>query len=377
MKRQRISVNSTAGLGSRAMARALLLPRFAVTTALVCCMAFIAPLAGCSQGNSGQEQGSTAAASAGSSAIEGVDESSLAELSWTGSPSVEVNDNSPEFTDDELSLPAGTEEYGKLDEEKRCTTAMACVGEETMSNEKRGAISSVHPTGWVQASYSFLSSDHLYERCHLIAYCLTAENANKRNLITGTHYLNISGMLPYEEEVLNYVRDTSNHVIYEVTPVFEGDDLVAKGVHMQAQSVEDDGAGVSFNVFCFNVEPGIIIDYATGESEEAQGSTSSTGGSYSYSSSGGSSSYTYSKRSSSSSSSTLDNSSASGKSGSSSANGSDDSVQSYVLNTSSKKFHKPGCSGAQNMLEKNKKSYEGIRAELIDQGYSPCGICKP
>ncbi len=181
-----------------------------------------------------------------------------------------VNDNDPGFTDEELVV-SDLEYYSPLDSLGRCGRTIACVGEESMPTEERGEIGMIHPSGWHTVKYSGLvDGNYLYNRCHLIGYQLTGENANECNLITGTRYLNVEGMLPFENEVADYVDETGNHVLYEVTPYFEGDNLVASGVYMRAESIEDDGAGVSFYVYCFNVQPGITIDYATGESALAE-----------------------------------------------------------------------------------------------------------
>lgn len=189
---------------------------------------------------------------------------------------VTVAGNEPSFTDAELDRAqsaarsdAGYEDYSPLDMLGRCGTAEACLGPETMPTDKRGSISAVHPSGWQSVRYDFVDGESLYNRCHLIAFSLAGENANERNLITGTRYLNVEGMLPFENEMADYVRATGNRVLLRATPVFVGDELVARGVHLEAQSVEDNGAGVSFSVFCYNVQPGIDIDYATGESWRA------------------------------------------------------------------------------------------------------------
>ena len=180
----------------------------------------------------------------------------------------------PSFSDEELTrAAAGTfEDYSELDGLGRCGAALACVGAETMptEDEERESISSIHPTGWEQAEYDFVDGGVLYNRCHLIAWALSAENDNELNLITGTRYLNVEGMLPFETQILEYIEQTGNHVLYRVTPLFEGDELVARGVQLEAWSVEDEGAGICFNVYCYNVQPGVEIDYLTGESEAAE-----------------------------------------------------------------------------------------------------------
>lgn len=187
---------------------------------------------------------------------------------YDGSPYTAIDGNQPSFTEEELTT-VSYETYGDLDALGRCTIAEACIGQDLMPTEKRESISSVRPTGWVQNAYDFVDGQSLYNRCHLIGFQLTGENANECNLITGTRYMNVDGMLPFENLVADYIHETNNHVLYRVTPVFEGDDLVAQGVQMEAYSVEDGGDGVCFNVFCYNVQPGVEIDYATGENWEA------------------------------------------------------------------------------------------------------------
>ncbi len=186
---------------------------------------------------------------------------------WEGQPYVYVNGNMPFFTAKEITAEA-FENYSPLDEYGRVGVATACLGSETMpkEGEERGDISDVKPTGWAQEKYNFIDNGWLYNRCHLIAWSLSAENANEENLMTGTRYLNIEGMWPVEETVMWYLRENpQNHVMYRVTPVFEGKNLLASGVLMEAFSVEDSGAGVQFCVYCYNVEPNIEIDYTTGE----------------------------------------------------------------------------------------------------------------
>ena len=176
----------------------------------------------------------------------------------------------PSFSLEEMArAKEGTfKEFHQLDKLGRVTWAFACVGTETLGTGKRGDISRIHPTGWRQARYDFVSGESLYNRCHLIAWSLCGENANRRNLMTGTRYLNEEGMLPFEEHILRYIKKTGNHVIYRVRPIYNEDELVARGVHMEAASVEDDGESLTFNVFCYNVQPNVVIDYATGASSE-------------------------------------------------------------------------------------------------------------
>ncbi len=184
---------------------------------------------------------------------------------YAGSPFVEINQNIPEFDEADMSTTS-FERYSSLDFRGRCGVAYANIGQDLMPTEERGSISSVTPSGWNNKKYDNVDQGYLYNRCHLIGYQLSGENANEKNLITGTRYLNVDGMLPLENMVAEYVKETGNHVLYRVTPIFEGSNLVASGVQMEAKSVEDDGVGVQFNVYCYNVQPGIEIDYATGES---------------------------------------------------------------------------------------------------------------
>lgn len=270
---------------------------------------------------------------------------------YDGEPYVVIDDNEPNFTEEELQ-PEAYETYGTLDALGRCSIAEASIGEGLMPTEKRGAIGQVKPTGWHTVKYDMVEGKYLYNRCHLIGYQLTAENANEENLITGTRYMNTEGMLPFENMVADYIKETGNHVMYRVTPVFEGENLVASGVQMEAESVEDQGADLSFNVYVYNVQPGVEIDYKTGESWEANELLPAS-----------------------------KNSDKAGNavSGTASDKDSSDPVseQTYILNTSSKKFHKESCSGVKSMKEKNKKVYTGKREEVIEQGYAPCGNCHP
>ena len=184
---------------------------------------------------------------------------------YSGQPYVAVNNNVPFFSDADLT-DVSFESYGDLDALGRCSVAYASVGTDTMPTEKRGNIGQVKPTGWHTVKYDIVDGKYLYNRCHLIGYQLTAENANKNNLITGTRYLNVDGMLLFENMVADYIKETNNHVLYRVTPIFTGDNLLADGVLMEAESVEDNGEGISYNVFCYNVQPGVKIDYVTGDS---------------------------------------------------------------------------------------------------------------
>ncbi|MBE6591019.1 MAG: hypothetical protein E7646_03185 [Ruminococcaceae bacterium] len=246
---------------------------------------------------------------------------------YKGSPYEAIGDNVPEF--DKLT-DKSYEYYGELDELGRCTVTHACIGRDIMPTEDRESIGMIKPSGWQTAKYDFVDGKYLYNRCHLIGFQLAGENANEKNLITGTRSMNVLGMLPFENLVADYVRETSNHVMYRVTPVFSGDELVARGVRMEGFSVEDEGEGVCFDVFVFNVETGVIIDYSDGSNRLAPqvSRSASTEG-------------------------------------------------EYVLNLSSKKIHLPQCSGVESMREENKRLFTGDIRELTEQGYTPCGICKP
>lgn len=258
---------------------------------------------------------------------------------------VKINDNIPNFTEEE-KIPVSFELYGELDKLNRCTVVYACIGKDLMPTEEREPIGSVKPTGWHLIKYDCIEDLYLYNRCHLIGYQLSGENANTQNLVTGTRYMNVKGMLPFENKVAEYVKKTGNHVLYRVTPIFEGDNLLCLGVQMEAWSVEDNGKGVCFHVFCYNVQPGIGIDYETGESWEIvelemEGNTGET----------------------------------SGEAGS---NTEQDAVKCrYILNTNTGKFHYSDCSSVTKMKESNKKEFTGSRQEAIENGYEPCGNCKP
>ena len=277
-------------------------------------------------------------------------------------PYVYVNDGEPTFTDEQRAAEPGHEHYGELDELGRCTAAFAVVGPETQPTEKRGSIGEVRPSGWQMAKYDFVEGKYLFNRCHLLGYQLTGENANERNLITGTRYLNVQGMLPFENAVADYVDATGNHVLMAVMPVFEGSELVARGVHMMAESVEDGGEGVAFNVFCYNVQPGVVIDYGTGESmlEEDATPLPDVSGAES----------------------APDTASEGAGAGEASEKGATGSAEGkgtteYVLNTNSKKFHLPSCSSVDQMSPKNREDVEDTRENLIAKGYDPCKRCNP
>ena len=260
---------------------------------------------------------------------------------FSGNPWTPINDNKPAFTEEEITTE-GYEFYSELDNLGRCGYVMACVGTEMMPTEDRGDIGSIKPTGWVQKQYdgNLVSGGNLYNRCHLIGFQLTGENANKKNLITGTRYMNWDGMVEFENMIADYVKETGNHVMYRVTPMFYENELVARGVHMEAYSVEDNGEGISFNVYAYNVQPGITIDYATGESW-LSGEEGGNAGNEEQ---------------------TPDN------------NGGEEGPK-YILNTSSKKVHIPTCGSVSTMVDKNKQEYNGELADILSQGYAKCGAC--
>lgn len=275
---------------------------------------------------------------------------------FSGEPYVVIDGNEPAFAEEDL-VTDSYESYSELDGLGRCGAAVANIGQDLMPTEKRGAIGQVKPTGWHSVQYDWVDGKSLYNRCHLIGYQLTAENANEKNLITGTRYMNVDGMLPFENMVADYIKETGNHVLYRVTPVFEGSNLVADGVQMEAKSVEDDGEGICFHVFVYNVQPGVTIDYATGESHASDEDEASN------------ESYASDKKKASNENDTSMEKDAS--------DGKPDEVQDYVLNTNSHKFHRPSCSGVKSIKKTNREDYSGTRADLIDQGYEPCKSCKP
>ena len=258
---------------------------------------------------------------------------------YSGQTYEEVNDNVPYFTSNDLTQTV-FERYSDLDEYGRCGQAYANICPELMPTEERGEIGMIKPSGWHTVKYpDVIEDNYLYNRCHLIGFQLAGENANEKNLITGTRYLNVTGMLPFENEVADYVRSTGNHVLYRVTPLFVADELTCRGVEMEAVSVEDKGEGVRFHVFVYNEQPGIVIDHLTGDSYEESDGLSQTE--------------------------TAVNISAT----------SDENE--YVLNLRSHKFHYPDCEGVSTMSEKNKEVVFSDRQSLIEKGYSPCGTCNP
>lgn len=265
--------------------------------------------------------------------------------SFQGVAYIEINDNNPFFDEYDLTT-SSFETYSPLDELGRCGVAYANVGQDIMPEAERGSIGQIKPSGWHTVKYDCVDGKYLYNRCHLIGYQLTGENANEENLITGTRYLNIEGMLPFENMVADYVQETNNHVLYRVTPIFEGENLLANGVLMEGYSVEDQGEDVCFCVYAYNVQPGIIIDYRTGDSSLATEDAFDSG--------------TIAEEVNPPNEET-------------SVNGS----VSYILNTNSKKFHYPYCSSVDQMSEENKEEYIGGRDDLISAGYDPCKRCNP
>lgn len=255
---------------------------------------------------------------------------------FTNNPYITINNNIPNFKNSDYTTES-FETYSELDELGRCGVAYSNVGVDIMPTEKRGNIGSVKPSGWHTVKYDCVDGKYLYNRCHLIGYQLTGENANDKNLITGTRYMNVDGMLPFENMIADYVKETKNHVLYRVTPIFEGDNLVASGVQMEALSIEDKGESISFNVYVYNNQLGIKIDYKTGKSKFAGEKVESD------------TKQTINK---------------------------EQNIK-YILNTNTYKFHLSTCSSAKDTKPENRKNYTGERSDLISRGYIPCGRCKP
>ena len=270
---------------------------------------------------------------------------------YSGNPYIVLNNNIPRFSEADFKNTS-FETYGELDALGRCGAAYANIGKDIMPTEERGLIGQVKPSGWHTVKYDIVDGKYLYNRCHLIGYQLTAENSNTKNLITGTRYLNIEGMLPFENMVANYIKSTGNHVLYRVTPIFEGDNLVANGVQIEAMSVEDIGKGIMFNVYCYNVQPGIIIEYSTGDSkmEEIADREPETVAQTEHSIPN-----TFNAQSSDSK----------------------NTESTYIINTSTYKFHNPACSSVNQMNDSNKREYTGNRDDIIALGYEPCKRCNP
>lgn len=252
------------------------------------------------------------------------------------SPYVEINGNVPVFTAEEM-VAESYEFYSDLDSSGRCGMVMASIGVDIMPTEERGEIGMIKPAGWHTVKYDVVDGKYLYNRCHLIGYQLTGENANPNNLITGTRYLNVDGMLPFENMVADYVKETENHVMYRVTPIYDEDCLIARGLQMEAKSVEDNGKGIEFNVYVYNNQPGVSINYYNGESVLGDG-------------------VKFDKP--------------------------NDKITTnsdlyFIINTNSKKFHKYSCNHALKTSVENKAVSYKTSEELIKEGYSPCKVCNP
>jgi len=270
---------------------------------------------------------------------------------YTGKAYVAINNNSPFFTPEQLVNKTSFETYSNLDSLGRCGVAFANIGFDLMPTASRGSIGSVKPSGWHTVKYDCVDGKYLYNRCHLIGFQLTAENANNKNLITGTRCLNIEGMLPFENMVADFVKETKNHVMYRITPIFTDSNLLASGVLMEGYSVEDAGKGIKFCVYAYNAQPGVTITYSNGESQgpavAAQVPTPAP-------------------------TPALTPAPAPAPTPTPTP-----VTETYVLNTSTKKFHKPSCGSVNTIKESNKGTYTGSKDDLIKQGYSPCGNCHP
>ncbi|MDD8048604.1 MAG: DNA/RNA non-specific endonuclease [Thomasclavelia sp.] len=263
---------------------------------------------------------------------------------FSGKAYVAINNNNPYFTKSDYTTTS-FEKYSSLDSLGRCSFAYACVGKDIMPTTKRGSIGSVKPTGWQTIKYDSVDGKYLYNRCHLLAYELTGENANNQNLITGTRYLNINGMLPFENMIADHIKEVNDHVMYRVTPIFEGNNLVASGVLMEGYSVEDNGAAIKFCVYVYNVQPGITIDYSNGNSSSDSTSTNYTP--------------------------------VTPTPEVSPTPATDNTTATYVLNTNTKVFHKDSCWCIKRMADKNKQIITTSPSSLEAQGYSRCKVCNP
>ena len=292
---------------------------------------------------------------------------------YSGKPYIAVNNNIPFFNASDLT-ESSFEKYLAFDNLGRCGVAYACIGKDIMPTEKRGSIGSVKPSGWHTVKYDSVDGKYLYNRCHLIGYQLTGENANEKNLITGTRYLNIEGMLPFENMTADYVKETNNHVLYRVTPIFEGNNLLAGGVLMEGYSVEDKGAGICFCIYAYNAQPDIEINYSNGNSELSK-TVKTPANEEIQSSTKVSPSVPVSDENKKNApvSAPAENK----KSVPVSAPAENKQKSTYILNTRSDKFHYPSCSSVKQMAEKNKRTYTGTREEVIEQGFSPCRRCNP
>lgn len=365
---------------------------FAAIALALCCTL---PLAACESGSFSGAQTSNPAA---------VQIADIPE--YSGALCIDVNNSEPGFTDDDFKRGAFME-FSDLDFEGRCGAAFARIGTDTLSNAPRGDISQVHPSGWEQHRYDFVDQEMLYNRSHLIAHQLCGEDANEKNLITGTRTMNSVGMTYYENIVANYVKQTGNHVLYRVTPIFAANDLVARGVQMEAESIEDGGQAVRFNVFVYNVEPGVEIDYVTGKSWESNDVPSMTTGGEATTTGAGAAPNATGKEASGASTkspngnarsenetqegnaessqtnrannaaSSIDTKNPGNDAGSEEGSVTSHELQEYVLNTKSMKFHRPTCSSVNDIADNNKQEATATRDELILEGYSPCKQCNP
>ena len=278
---------------------------------------------------------------------------------YSGAPYVYLNNNMPYFTDEEKENTKPFENYSSLDDLGRCGVAFANIYKELMPTEERGPIGRIKPSGWHTVKYNgIIDGNYLYNRCHLIGYQLTAENANEKNLITGTRYMNVDGMLPFENMVADYIKETGNHVLYRVTPIYTGDNLVADGVEMEARSVEDDGDGISYHVFVYNEQPGVAIDHATGESHLAEDAEVYA----SQAESGDKRAEEIQTEAPAEQTQVQEQAAA---------------ASEYILNTNTMKFHRPSCSSVNQMSDSNKWVYDGTREEVLNMGYEPCKRCNP
>lgn len=291
---------------------------------------------------------------------------------YHGEPYCEINNSLPFFKEGERTTES-FERYSPLDALGRCGVCEACIGQEMMPAEKRGSIGAVKPSGWQLVRYDGLvNGNYLYNRCHLIGFMLTGQNANACNLITGTRYLNKEGMLPFEILTADYIRETGNHVLYRVTPIFEGDHLLADGVLMEALSVEDDGDGIRFNVFCYNVQPQIVIDYATGESRLADDAAERA-----LPVTGETTVPAETTATETTAETTTEPAAESTETSLRQMPDAADSEAEYILNTNTRRFHRPDCQSVPDISERNKAEYTGSREALIAEGYEPCGRCHP
>lgn len=287
----------------------------------------------------------------------GKEQIDLTSVEYTHEPYITVNENKPIFSKEEITVES-FEQYSELDDLGRCGVAFACIGIDIMPTEDRGPIGQIKPSGWHLDKYDIVDGKYLYNRCHLIGYQLTGENANEKNLITGTRYMNVDGMLPFENMVADYIKQTNNHVLYRVTPIYYETDLLAKGVQMEALSVEDKGKGISFNVFVFNAQPGIEIDYSDGSNELIIDTNE-----------GKDSSDNLQKALTTNDDETFTNDSIKEKE--------NKTEGKYILNTNTHKIHYPDCPSVEDIKAKNKKEYNGSKEELLANGYTECDRCKP